>query len=213
MRILTSFVTCAALLMTVGLGCAPDPDDVFDTLLTTATTQTTLGDGDGDTTGDGDGDAETTGTPETTGDGDGDGDACGTGMIGEPCDDVCPCAEGLTCDGSNTCSLGGGDGDGDGDGDPGGDCNTWDPAMCPMESLVGVQGVEGNFCGCPCAADADCPMGPPGTQGACALVLGMGMTPTNCGLICSVMNDACPEGSTCKTIGQMDPDLGLCTFP
>jgi hypothetical protein len=211
MRILTSFVTCAALLMTVGLtGCAPDPDDVFDTLLTTATTQTTQGDGDGDdTTGDGDGDAETTGP----GDGDGDGDACGTGMIGEACDDTCPCADGLTCDNDGTCSLGGGDGDGDGDGDPGGECNTWDPMMCPMGSLVSVMDIEGNFCGCPCMADADCPMGPPGTQGACALVLGGGMSPTNCGLICSVMNDACPAGSTCKTIGQMDPDLGLCTFP
>jgi hypothetical protein len=41
----------------------------------------------------------------------------------------------------------------------------------------------------------------------------MGMAPTNCGLICSIMNDACPAGSSCKPAGQMDPDIGICTFP
>jgi hypothetical protein len=223
MRSLTSFVTAsaplhAALLMAVvSIGCAPDPDDVFDTLLT-STTMTTVGDGDGDTTGDGDGDTTGDGDGDGTGDGDGDGDGdtgCAAGNLNDPCDANCPCAEGLTCDGG-TCSLGGGDGDGDGgdgDGDPG-ECNTYDPMMCaPPGQLVMVGNIEGNFCSCPCTTNQDCPMGPPGTNGGCALVLGMQMAPTNCGLICSVANDACPEGSTCKSAGQMDPDLGLCTYP
>jgi hypothetical protein len=34
-----------------------------------------------------------------------------------------------------------------------------------------------------------------------------------CGLICSVAMDACPEGASCKSAGQMNPDIGLCTFP
>jgi hypothetical protein len=219
MRILTSFVTGAALLMTTGLlGCHVDTDP-FDTLTSTATlgTSNTQGDGDADTSTSGDGDGDT-----ATGDGDGDGDGepgDGDGDTGcTPGTFNCPCAAGDVCDDGlscvdGTCTLGGGDGDGDGDGDTGSECNTWDPAMCPMESVVGVMGLDGNFCGCPCSADADCPVGPPGTNGGCVLVLGGGMAPTNCGLICSVMSDACPAGSTCKAAGQMDPDIGLCTFP
>jgi hypothetical protein len=172
MRILTSFATGAALLMS--LGCTPDPDDVFTSLTTTlgTTMTTTLGDGDGDTTG-GDGDGDTT-TGDGDGDttpGDGDGDAgdgdgdCPAGTFNCPCDNGM-CDEGLTCE-NGVCGLGGGDGDGDGD--TGEVCDTWDPAMCPMDSLVGVMGIEGNFCGCPCMDSADCPMGPQGTQGQCVL--------------------------------------------
>jgi hypothetical protein len=210
MRILTSFVTGTALLMTAGLiGCTPDPDDVFDTLLTTVST---VGDGDGDTTGDGDGEPGDGDPTDTTGDGDGepgdgDGDACELGAIGEPCDDACGCVEGLTCDGGE-CSLGGGDGDGD----PGGECTSYDPTMCPPPGQpIMVGGIEGAFCTCACTTDADCLAGPPGTVGACALATPDMMT--FCGLICSVASDACPAGSTCKTAGQMDPDVGLCTFP
>jgi hypothetical protein len=186
-------------------------------LTSTLGTSVTVGDGDGDTTGgDGDGDGDT--SPETTGPGDGDGDGdqgdgdgdCPAGTFNCPCDTGDVCDMGLVCE-NGICGLGGGDGDGDGD--TGGDCNSYDPMMCPMENVLAVQGLEGNFCGCPCASDADCPMGPPGTQGACVLVLGMGMAPTNCGLICSVMNDACPAGASCKPAGQMDPDIGICTFP
>jgi hypothetical protein len=213
MRILTSFATGAVLLMS--LGCAPDPDDVFTTLTTTlGTTMTTMtqGDGDGDTTGgDGDGDSATTGDGDGDGDqGDGDGDgACPPGTFNCPCDNGM-CDEGLTCT-DGVCGLGGGDGDGDGD--TGEECNSYDPMMCPMDNILAVMGLEGNFCGCPCTTSADCPMGPPGTSGQCALVLGGGMAPTNCGLICSVAMDACPPGSTCKPAGQMDPDIGICTFP
>jgi hypothetical protein len=213
MRSLTSLATSAALLMTAALMGCVDPTDPFDSL-TTATTNTTLGDGDSETSassGDGDGD---------TGDGDGDGDSgdgdgdtgCAAGNIGDPCDDTCPCAEGLSCN-AGECALGSGDGDGDGDGDTGGDCNTYDPMMCmPPGQLIGVMGIDGQFCGCPCMADADCPMGPMGTQGGCVLSLMMG-PPSVCGLLCSVSMDACPEGATCQSAGQMDPDIGLCTWP
>jgi hypothetical protein len=220
MRILTSFVTGAALLMTAGLGCAPDPDDVFTSLTTTlSTTNNTVGDGDGDTTGDGDGDTTGDGDGDTNGDGDGDGDGdtngdgdgdgdCPAGTFNCPCDNGM-CDEGLTCD-EGVCSLGGGDGDGDGD--PGGECTSYDPMMCPPPGMgIMVGGIDGSFCTCACTTDADCLAGPPGTQGGCIL-----QTPdmtTYCGLLCSVEMDACPAGSTCKSAGQMDPDIGLCTFP
>jgi hypothetical protein len=197
MRFLTSFVTGAALLMTTGLiGCGePDPVD---------TAAETTGDGDGD------GDANTeTGDPGTeTGD-------CELGMIGDACDDACGCADGLTCD-AGICSLGG-DGDGDGDGDPGGECNTYDPNMCaPPGALLMVADVEGNFCSCPCATNEDCPMGPAGTTPGCVLGMMGGMTPNLCGLICTpamgMMDDDCPEGSTCKEVPSQ-PGVGLCTYP
>lgn len=201
MRTLTSFVTGAALLIAAGsIGCLPDPDDVFETIA-----NTTPGDGDGDTTGDGDGDS--------AGDGDGDGDTgCAAGNIEDPCDENCPCTAGLTCNSDGVCSLGGGDGDGDGDGDPGGMCTSYDPMMCaPPGMVIGVQNVPGSFCACACTTNADCPSGPPGTQGGCALMTPQGMV--FCGLICNVQMDACPEGSTCKSAGQMDPNVGLCTYP
>ena len=149
MRILTSFVTSTALLMTAGLlGCNVDTDP-FDTLTSTATlgttntqgneTETTNGDGDGDTTnGDGDGDT-------TNGDGDGDtnpgdGDGEPTGCFNCPCNPDDTCDEGLSCS-EGICQLGGGDGDGDGDGDTGGDCNTYDPMECmPPGQLLMVFG-------------------------------------------------------------------------
>jgi hypothetical protein len=200
MRILISFVTGTALLMTAALTGCVDPSDPFDTTLTTATTANTMN-------GDGDGDGETGVETETTGDEDG----CVPAMIGGTCDDTCGCAMGLTCD-DGTCSLGGGDGDGDGDGDPGGMCTSYDPMMCtPPGQPITVMGVEGSFCTCACTSDGDCPGGPVGTQGACAL-----QTPDMmmfCGLICSVAMDACPEGASCKSAGQMNPDIGLCTFP
>jgi hypothetical protein len=148
MRILTNFVTGAALLMTTGLiGCGePDPVDTMN------------GDGDGDPTG------------ET----------------------------------------------GDGDGDPG-ECNTYDPELCPVQPLT-AMGVEGSFCGCPCVTSEDCPMGPEGTNGACALMAPMGMDPEFCALICTPDDgmgmpepDVCPEGSSCKATNQ--EGVGLCTYP
>jgi hypothetical protein len=219
MRILTSFVTTAALLMTAGLiGCGVDTDP-FDTLTSTLGTSLSQGDGDGDdTTGDGDGDTTTgDGDGDTTpGDGDGDGDGepgdgdgeCTAGTFGCPCGPGDMCDEGLSCE-DGTCGLGGGDGDGDGD--PG-MCTSWDPAMCdPPGVPIGVDGIEGGFCTCMCTTDADCLAGPPGTQAGCVLATPDMMT--FCGLICSVANDACPVGATCKTAGQMDPDVGLCTYP
>jgi hypothetical protein len=220
MRILTSFVTGTALLMTAGLlGCNVDTDP-FDTLTSTATLGTTMtqGDGDGDdtsTTASGDGDGDT-----ATGDGDGDGEpgdgdgdtGCTPGTFNCPCGPGDMCDDGLSCvDG--TCTLGGGDGDGDGDGDTGGDCNTYDPMMCaPPGALLMVGDIEGNFCSCPCATNADCPMGPQGTTGACALST-MGGEPEFCALVCTPGGmDVCPAGSSCKDVpNQMG--VGLCTYP
>jgi hypothetical protein len=160
MRILTSFVTGTALLMTAGLlGCNVDTDP-FDTLTSTATLGTTMtqGDGDGD-------DTSTTAT-----------------------------------------------GDGDGDGDTGGECDTYDPMLCMLPGqLLMVMGIEGNFCACPCAANEDCPMGPPNTNGACALSTDGG-TPEYCALVCMPGSMDCPAGSTCKDV-PMQMGVGLCTYP
>jgi hypothetical protein len=179
------------------------------------------GDGDGDTTGDGDGDGDTNGDGDgdTNGDGDGDpsagdgdgDDSCPPGEFGCPCING-QCAPGLTCQGDNTCGLGGGDGDGDnstgdGDGDP------WDPDACVDPSIpVTINGIEGSLCSAPCAVDGDCPAGPPGTQPACALILDMAVDPTNCALICDPVNDTCPVGSSCKDVPNQ-PGVGICTYP
>jgi hypothetical protein len=182
----------------------------------------TTGDGDGDSTGDGDGDADP--DDDTNGDGDGDagdgdGDAdsndtdCPLGEFGCPCDNG-TCVPGLVCGMDGLCGLGGGDGDGDpttGDGD--GDGDPYNPAGCMMPStLVGVNGLEGELCSPPCVADNDCPAGPVGTNGACALILDGAMNPSNCVLVCDPLNDACPPGSTCKDVPDQ-PGLGLCTYP
>jgi hypothetical protein len=182
-------------LMLLALGCGPPSL----TLGESSESETaSMADGDGDP-GDGDGDGD------TTGDGDGDGDTTGDG------------------DGDTT-----GDGDGDGDGDTTGDgdgeadCNTYDPMMCEppgqVISFFDAVGVPGDYCMCPCRVGTDCPMGPPGTQSACAVVLDMPEPPdpTGCALICDPeMMDMCPLGSTCKLLPDQPPEqpVGVCTYP
>ena len=82
------------------------------------------------------------------------------------------------------------------------------------EMSVTVDGIDGGFCS-PACDGMMCPPAPDGVGAMpqCVLVLDMGMDPTNCALICQLsMNDAdCPQGSTCKDIGQMG--AGICTFP
>ena len=129
-------------------------------------------------------------------------DECVPGMTGETCDDACGCAEGLTCDGTMTCSVEGGEGE----------CDTYDPLLCmPPGMLLSTMDVAGNFCGCPCVLDEDCPMGPPGTLGQCALTL-MGDVPEFCALACTPGGDDCPAPSTCNEVPSQ-PGVGLCTYP
>jgi hypothetical protein len=222
MRTLNSFFTGAAMLLGVAsFGCV-DTSDPFDSLTgLTSLTNASMGDGDGDTgeTGNmsaGDGDGTPGDGDGTPGDGDGtpgDGDGAACSDFGEPCtmDSDC-CDASLACGMDGTCGLPDPTG-GDGDGAPGACESSWDPAMCTDGAIpIGVQGIEGGFCACTCASDADCPVADPGTQSGCVLSDGMGGM--FCALICDPANDACPAGSTCKDL--MDPNnpgLGLCTFP
>jgi hypothetical protein len=74
-------------------------------------------------------------------------------------------------------------------------------------------GVPGDYCMCPCRVDADCPIGPPGTVGACVVALDMAEPPdpSGCALICDQEMDTCPLGSTCKFLP--DHGVGVCTYP
>jgi len=219
MRTLSTLLGTAALFMGLAGCISTDPDDIL-TTVTSATlsatdtnssmgTETGSGDGDGDpATGDGDG--------EASGDGDGDGP---TGCFNCPCGPNGECDEDLECNPDTMmCELGGGDGDGD----PtttttGGAMNeSWDPAECDPMSVIGIMGIDGNFCTNICTGQgneaAECAVPPAGTQAGCVLSDGMGTM--FCALICDPMNDTCPMGSSCKDLmDPMNPGLGLCTYP
>ena len=180
-------LACATLGLVSMLGC-PTIDDPFESLTSltnlTMTMTTETGEGDGDP-GDGD-----------PGDGDpGDGDPTGDGD-GDPGD---------------------GDPSGDGDGDPmGGDPYNLMGCMAPSQALT-LMGVEGAWCAPPCMANnADCPAGPQGTMAVCGIVSPMApdmMMPDSCVLLCDMMNDACPTGSTCKEVPDQMQPLFVCTYP
>ncbi|MFV8750840.1 hypothetical protein ACNOYE_09855 [Nannocystaceae bacterium ST9] len=156
-------------------------------------------------TTDGSTDATTDATSTDTTDG-----ACGS--FGCDCVDSSTCDVGLECT-DGTCQLPGADTT-DTTTDTGGS-DPWDPAACAEPSQVLMVGdLAGNFCSSPCAADADCPVAPAGTQGACALTTMQGADPSFCALICQPAMDSCPAGSTCKDLmDPMNPGLGLCTYP
>ena len=129
------------------------------------------------------------------GSGDGDGDPTGDGD-GDPGD---------------------GDPSGDGDGDPmGGDPYNLMGCMAPSQALT-LMGVEGAWCAPPCMANnADCPAGPQGTMAVCGIVSPSApdmMMPDSCVLLCDMMNDACPTGSTCKEVPDQMQPLFVCTYP
>lgn len=83
---------------------------------------------------------------------------------------------------------------------------------CPADSdCVSLDGVEGDFCSPKCGAGVMCPVPDGGAMGQCALILEMGMDPTNCAAICSVQMQNCPEGTTCKAVPMQM--VGVCTAP
>ncbi len=139
------------------------------------------------------------------------GDCSGLGC---DCVDASTCDVGLDCVGG-TCQLPGADTTDTTDTTDTGGADPWDPATCMDPSQVLMVGdLAGDFCSSPCAADADCPMAPAGTQAACALTVMAGDPPSFCALICQPAMDTCSPGSTCKDLmDPMNPGLGICTYP
>ncbi len=91
--------------------------------------------------------------------------------------------------------------------------------LCINAMTTGGQ-IKGSFCSPPCFGPGKiCPVAADGvdaSQGAQCIFGPMGMSPTNCALICVVGMDECGPESDCEDIGQppmMGVTLGVCSTP
>lgn len=91
--------------------------------------------------------------------------------------------------------------------------------LCINAMTTGGQ-IKGSFCSPPCFGPGKiCPVAADGvdaSQGAQCIFGPMGMSPTNCALICVVGMDECGPESDCEDIGQppmMGVTLGVCSVP